>query len=110
MADGMGGRYGPDGKTENKEYEDFKKFCCNAFLHLRRHANVILNLFSLMVDANIPDIAIEPDKTVKKLIDRFKLDVSDEQALLLLMREIESNYDHIVGNITDIIHGINTRQ
>lgn len=35
MADGMGGKYGPDGK-ENKEYEDFKKYCYNAFLHLRR--------------------------------------------------------------------------
>ena len=35
MADGMGGKYGPDGK-ENKEYEDFKRYCYNAFLHLRR--------------------------------------------------------------------------
>ena len=25
-----------------------------------------------MVDANIPDIALEPDKTVKKIMDRFK--------------------------------------
>ena len=33
-----------------------------------RSANLILNLFSLMVDANIPDIALEPDKTVKKVI------------------------------------------
>ena len=32
-----------------------------------RSANLILNLFSLMVDANIPDIALEPDKTVKKV-------------------------------------------
>ena len=32
-----------------------------------RHANLILNLFSLMVDANVPDIALEPDKTVKKV-------------------------------------------
>lgn len=36
MADGMGGKYTPDGK-ETKEYEDFKKYCCNAFLHLRRY-------------------------------------------------------------------------
>ena len=79
-------------------------------LFFPRHANVILNLFSLMVDANIPDIALEPDKTVKKLIDRFKLDVSDEQALVLLMKEIESNYDSIVGNITDIIHTYSTAQ
>jgi len=32
-----------------------------------RYSNLILNLFSLMVDANIPDIALEPDKTVKKV-------------------------------------------
>lgn len=32
-----------------------------------RHANLILNLFSLMVDASVPDIALEPDKTVKKV-------------------------------------------
>ncbi len=58
-----------------------------------------------MVDANIPDIALEPDKTVKKLIDRFKLDLSDDQASALLLKEIENNYDSFVGNITDIIHG-----
>ena len=28
---------------------------------------MILNLFGLMVDANVPDIALEPDKTVKKV-------------------------------------------
>ena len=34
---------------------------------LFRHASLIINLFSLMVDSNIPDIALEPDKTVKKV-------------------------------------------
>jgi phosphatidylinositol 3-kinase len=71
---------------------------------------LILNLFSLMVDANIPDIALEPDKTVKKITDRFKLDISDEEAQISLLREIESNYDTLVGNITDIIHTISTAQ
>ena len=71
---------------------------------------MILNLFSLMVDANIPDIALEPDKTVKKLIDRLKLDVTEEQATILLMKEIDSNYDSFVGNITDLIHGYSTAQ
>ncbi len=42
MADGMGGKYAPDGK-ETKEYEDFKKYCCNAFLHLRRYYTKYLN-------------------------------------------------------------------
>lgn len=37
------------------------------FVLICRYSNLILNLFSLMVDANIPDIALEPDKTVKKV-------------------------------------------
>jgi len=42
-----------------------------------RYSNLILNLFSLMVDANIPDIALEPDKTVKKV----RLLILDEKKL-----------------------------
>ena len=33
-----------------------------------RSANLILNLFSLMLDAGVPDIALEPDKTVQKVL------------------------------------------
>ncbi|XP_043371388.1 phosphatidylinositol 3-kinase catalytic subunit type 3 isoform X3 [Dermochelys coriacea] len=66
MVEGMGG-------TQSEQYQEFRKQCYTAFLHLRRYSNLILNLFSLMVDANIPDIALEPDKTVKKLF------VSSEQ-------------------------------
>lgn len=50
--------------------EYFKKFvdyCTTAFCILRRHANLIINLFSLMLDAGIPDIAVEKDKAVQKV-------------------------------------------
>ena len=57
-----------------------------------------------MVDANIPDIANEPDKTVKKIMDRFNLDFSDEQAQIILLKEIDSNYDTLIGNVTDLFH------
>jgi phosphatidylinositol 3-kinase len=73
-----------------------------------RHANLILNLFSLMVDTNIPDIALEPDKTVKKIMDRFKLEFSDEQAQIILLKEIENNYDTLIGHFSEIIHNYNT--
>ena len=33
-----------------------------------RSANLILNLFSLMLNAGVPDIALEPDKTVQKVL------------------------------------------
>ena len=50
-------------KYNNREV-DVDSECVSS---LHRSANLILNLFSLMVDANIPDIALEPDKTVKKV-------------------------------------------
>ncbi|KAK4883725.1 hypothetical protein RN001_007044 [Aquatica leii] len=59
MVEGMGG-------VNSEHYQEFRKQCYTAFLHLRRHANLMLNLFSLMVDASVPDIALEPDKAVKK--------------------------------------------
>lgn len=72
MVGGMGG-------IQSEQYQEFQKQCCTAFLHLRRYSNLILNLFSLMVDANIPDIALVPDKTVKKVQYKFCFDLSEEQ-------------------------------
>lgn len=60
MIEAMGGASSP-------HYADFQQYCYTAFTTLRRNANLILNLFSLMVDANIPDIKIEPEKAVMKV-------------------------------------------
>eukprot|EP00122_Pirum_gemmata_P000996 Pgem_evm1s892 len=59
MVEGMGGAGSPD-------YKRFIAHCYSAFLILRRSANLILNLFSLMTDASLPDILLEPDKVVAK--------------------------------------------
>ena len=61
MVEAMGGANSP-------QYQKFKSYCYTAFSILRKNANLILNLFALMVDANIPDIKIEPDKAVMKVI------------------------------------------
>lgn len=47
MVEAMGG-------VTSDHHHEFRKQCYTAFLHLRRHANVMLNLFSLMVDASVP--------------------------------------------------------
>ncbi|WFD07652.1 phosphatidylinositol 3-kinase [Malassezia vespertilionis] len=74
MVDGMGG-------TSSVYYKRFKQLCHTAFACLRRNANLILNLVSLMVDANIPDIRVEPDKAVLKVQEKFMLDMSEENAV-----------------------------
>jgi phosphatidylinositol 3-kinase len=74
MVDAMGG-------TTSPHYTRFKKFCFTAFITLRKSSNLILNLINLMIDANVTDVRFEPDKAVVKVQEKFKLDLSDEQAI-----------------------------
>uniref|UniRef100_UPI00358EFBFA phosphatidylinositol 3-kinase catalytic subunit type 3 isoform X2 n=1 Tax=Myxine glutinosa TaxID=7769 RepID=UPI00358EFBFA len=97
MVEAMGG-------TQSEQYQEFRKQCYTAFLHLRRYANLILNLFSLMVDANIPDIALEPDKTVKKVQDKFRLDLSDEEAVLYMQNLIDDSVGALFAAVVEQIH------
>lgn len=60
MVDAMGG-------TTSPHYARFQSLCYTAFIGLRKNANLILNLFALMVDAGIQDIQLEPDKAVWKV-------------------------------------------
>ena len=60
MVDAMGGMSSP-------HYARFKSLCFTGFMSLRKNANLIINLVALMVDANIPDIKLEPDKAVTKV-------------------------------------------
>jgi phosphatidylinositol 3-kinase len=72
MVDAMGG-------TQSPHYLRFKSLCYTAFIGLRKNANLIINLISLMIDANIPDIKLEPDKAVQKVQDNFRLDLLEEE-------------------------------
>lgn len=74
MVDAMGGPNSP-------HYSRFKSLCYTAFIGLRKNANLILNLIALMVDANIQDIRLEPDKAVLKVQDKFMLDIPEEDAI-----------------------------
>ncbi|CAF1030237.1 unnamed protein product [Adineta ricciae] len=91
---------------DDKRFLDFLRHCFTAFIILRKHANVFANLFSLMLDANIPDIALERDKTVKKLLDKFRLDLDDEKAISYLKDLIDSSIGAIVPQVYDYFHNL----
>ncbi|XP_003741971.1 phosphatidylinositol 3-kinase catalytic subunit type 3 [Galendromus occidentalis] len=97
MVEAMGG-------MSSELYNEFKKHCYTTLLHLRRHANLILNLFSLMVDASVPDIALEPDKTVKKVQDKFMLELTDEEAVSEMQRLIDSSASAVMPSVVESIH------
>lgn len=77
MVDMLGGMTSP-------EFSHFKSLCFICFNSLRKSANLYLNLFALMTNANIPDISCEPDKAVRIVQDRFRLDLNDEEAIQFL--------------------------
>ncbi|RYP07226.1 hypothetical protein DL764_002672 [Monosporascus ibericus] len=99
MVDAMGGSNPP-----SEAYLQFKQYCFLAFTALRKSSNLILNLFSLMVHANIPDIKAEPDKAVFKVKERFHLDLSEEDAIRHLDGVLEDSLSGIIPVVIDRLH------
>ncbi|KAI9102738.1 kinase-like domain-containing protein [Phlyctochytrium arcticum] len=99
MVETMGGASSP-------AYQKFKSYCFIAFNSLRKNANLILNLFSLMVKANVPDIAIEPDKAVLKVQERFRLDLSDEDAIKYFQALINESVGAVFPQVMEKIHQV----
>lgn len=97
MVDCMGG-------VHSEHYKKFKQYCFLAYAALRKSSNLILNLFSLMVDANIPDIRLEPDKAVIKVRERFHLELGEEDAIRYLERVIEDSLGAIAPVVIDKLH------
>ncbi|XP_013142489.1 PREDICTED: phosphatidylinositol 3-kinase catalytic subunit type 3 [Papilio polytes] len=97
MVEAMGG-------VHADHYHEFRKLCYTAFLHLRRHANLMLNLFSLMVDASVPDIALEPDKAVKKVQDKLRLDLGDEEAVHYFQNLLDMSVTAVMAVLVEHFH------
>ncbi|KAK4152375.1 kinase-like domain-containing protein [Chaetomidium leptoderma] len=98
MVDCMGG-------SNSEHYRQFKQYCFMAYSALRKNGNLILNLFTLMANANIPDIKLEPDKAALKVKERFHLELSEEDdALRHLERIMDDNLNALVPVVIDKLH------
>ncbi|MCJ1383609.1 Phosphatidylinositol (PI) 3-kinase [Xylographa soralifera] len=97
MVDAMGG-------SDSANYASFKQYCFTAYTTLRKSSNLILNLFALMTDANIPDIRAEPDKAVEKIRERFALGVSEEEAIRGFEALIEDSVGRLFPQFIDMVH------
>ncbi|ORY44400.1 phosphatidylinositol 3-kinase [Rhizoclosmatium globosum] len=68
--------------------------------------NLILNLFALMVNANIPDIRVEPDKAVLKVQEKFRLDLNEEEAIQYFQGLINESIGAVFPQVMERLHGI----
>jgi phosphatidylinositol 3-kinase len=96
MVEGMGGQ-------NSAHYSQFKFYCCEAYNILRKSAHLILNLFSLMIDAHIRDIN-QGEKSVLKVQEKFKLDLTDEEAMQVFQTLIADSVRALFPQITETMH------
>lgn len=105
MVEGMGSSTSP-------HYAAFKSYCFTAYTTLRKSSNLILNLFSLMVDANIPDIKVEPGRVVEKVRERFHLEMNEEEAMRhfegLIVDSVGSIFPVVIDTIHNMMQGLRT--
>lgn len=57
-----------------------------------------------MVDASVPDIALEPDKAVRKVQDKLRLDISDEEAIHYLQGLIDVSVTAVMAAFVEQLH------
>jgi len=114
MVDGMGGALPSPANTpvdlnnhDAHYYKQFKQHCFTAYTTLRKSSNLILNLFALMVDANIPDIRMEPDRAVAKVRERFHLELRTEEEVMVMWEGLmEDSVGSMVAGVIDWTHGL----
>ncbi|XP_050206335.1 phosphatidylinositol 3-kinase, root isoform [Mercurialis annua] len=97
MVEAMGG-------AESQFYTRFKSYCCEAYNILRKSNNLFLNLFHLMAGSNIPDIATDPEKSILKLQEKFRLDLDDEAAIHFFQDVINESVSALFPQMVETIH------
>lgn len=77
-----------------------------AYNWLRKSANLILNLLSLMGDAGINDISkrSELPKVLLKVEEKFRLDLTDEQAEQYFLGLINESLHSLAPKIMEVAH------
>eukprot|EP00533_Pseudo-nitzschia_delicatissima_P009312 CAMPEP_0116108996 /NCGR_PEP_ID=MMETSP0327-20121206/17089_1 /TAXON_ID=44447 /ORGANISM="Pseudo-nitzschia delicatissima, Strain B596" /LENGTH=1216 /DNA_ID=CAMNT_0003601957 /DNA_START=270 /DNA_END=3920 /DNA_ORIENTATION=- len=103
MVEGMGG-------SESAEYRQFCSLACQAFNALRKSAGLVLNLLHLMSDAGIEDLSNNPsadaDGVIAKVEERFRLDLTDEQAERYFLTLINDSLTALAPRLMDVFHTI----
>ena len=88
----MGGRY-------SQGYQLFQNLTVKAFLAIRPFANAIVDTVQLMLDTGLPSFKGEP--TIKRLRDRFALNLNERQAADYMMGVIKNAHENVRSTAYD---------
>lgn len=97
------------GGIGSEQYQKFTTYCCQAYNWLRKSATLILNLLSLMVDARIDELSEDPVATLALLQERFRLDLTDEQAEQFFLGLVNDSVTSLFPVLMEYIHKVATK-
>tara|TARA_B110000208_G_C11620633_1_gene377086 strand:- start:8 stop:880 length:873 start_codon:yes stop_codon:yes gene_type:complete len=100
----MGGR-------DSEDYQQFKRYCCQAYLILRKNATLLCNILELMSEAGINDLSVHQDSltVITKVRERLCMDkTDDEEAQAFLQAKLKESAGALSAVVMDRLHNIST--
>eukprot|EP00301_Raphidiophrys_heterophryoidea_P003105 c11415_g1_i1.p1 GENE.c11415_g1_i1~~c11415_g1_i1.p1 ORF type:complete len:1225 (+),score=358.02 c11415_g1_i1:46-3720(+) len=90
------------GGLEGQDFQKFQSLCCSAYCVLRRHANLFINMFAMMLSTGIPELQDEED--IQYMIDVLQLGSTDEEATQQFKQLIRDSYNNKFKLIDGYLH------
>ncbi|OCT80750.1 hypothetical protein XELAEV_18027564mg [Xenopus laevis] len=72
--------------TKTRDFERFQEMCYKAYLAIRQHANLFINLFSMMLGSGMPELQSFDD--IAYIRKTLALDKTEQEALEYFMKQM----------------------
>ncbi len=87
----------------SQHFQDFVDLCCRGFNVIRRHGNLLLNLFALMESSGIPHVKVDAVRYVQRAL---LPDLSAAEAAATFSRMIEESLSNWFSQWNFFIHNL----
>ncbi|XP_076066613.1 phosphatidylinositol 4,5-bisphosphate 3-kinase catalytic subunit alpha isoform-like [Oratosquilla oratoria] len=81
---------GAENPKESAEVQRFQELCGQAYLSLRKHSNLLITLFSLLLSTDMPEL--QSQDNIEYLCKTLAVDMSEEQALEYFQNQFHEAY------------------
>jgi phosphatidylinositol kinase/protein kinase (PI-3 family) len=90
------------GGKRSARFKEFERLCARAYNVLRKHSNLLISLFSLMLQCGIPEL--ETDSDLLYLRDNLLIGNSNEEASNFMINKIHEALHVKATQFNDAMH------